>query len=132
MTADEELSKGCRFIEEGKFDEARKIFLKMARKSIPEAQFNLALMYQDGKGVPRSMKKAAKWYTKAADNGMDEALPQLSSKKMQELWIHYSSFVMLFLWPRIRKENMETIYRAINEHCFKNFKSIMLNNIKIF
>ena len=77
MTADEELSKGCRFIEEGKFDEAKKIFLKMARKSIPEAQFNLALMYQDGKGVPRSMKKAAKWYTKAADNGMDEALLNL-------------------------------------------------------
>jgi TPR repeat protein len=34
-----------------------------------EAQYNLGVMYDDGKGVPRNDAKAFEWYTKAAEQG---------------------------------------------------------------
>ena len=32
-----------------------------------DAQFNLALMYDNGQGVPKDYKEAVKWYTKSAE-----------------------------------------------------------------
>jgi TPR repeat protein len=49
--------------------------LKWLRKSsahgLPEAQFALAQMYEDGHGVPRSDEDAAYWYRRAADHSSD-------------------------------------------------------------
>ena len=41
----------------------------LADTGMAEAQFNLALMYDFGKGVPENDAEAVKWYTKAADQG---------------------------------------------------------------
>jgi serine/threonine protein kinase len=45
----------------------------MAESGDPEAQFNLALKYNNGEGVGRDYKKAIKWYRKAAEQGNVEA-----------------------------------------------------------
>ncbi len=37
------------------------------------AQFNLGLMYMEGKGVPQDDAEAVKWYRKAAEQGVTEA-----------------------------------------------------------
>ena len=37
------------------------------------AQFNLAVMYHKGKGVPQDYAEAAKWYRKAAEQGHADA-----------------------------------------------------------
>ena len=36
----------------------------IAEQGHPGAQFNLALKYEDGQGVPQDYKEAVKWYTK--------------------------------------------------------------------
>ena len=40
--------------------------------------------------------------------------------------------MMTLFWPRVRKENVKRRNRRITNHIFKNFKRIVLDNIKIF
>ena len=47
------------------FDETK----ALADKGLAAAQYNLALKYDFGKGVPENDAEAVKWYTKAADQG---------------------------------------------------------------
>ena len=37
------------------------------------AQFNLGVMYEDGRGVTQDYQEAVKWYRKAAEQGDAEA-----------------------------------------------------------
>jgi TPR repeat protein len=46
---------------------------KAAEQGDAEAQYNLGLMYNEGKGVPQNYFEAAKWYQKAADQGLVKA-----------------------------------------------------------
>ena len=47
------------------FDETK----ALAELGMAAAQFNLALMYDNGEGVPENDAEAVKWYRKAADQG---------------------------------------------------------------
>ena len=47
--------------------------LKAAEQGDAEAQFNLGLMYENGKGVRRDYAEAMKWYRKAAEEGFAAA-----------------------------------------------------------
>ena len=48
-------------------------FRKGAELGFAKEQFNLAMMYGTGKGVPRNMEEARKWFQAAADQGLEEA-----------------------------------------------------------
>jgi len=52
---------------------ASKLWQKLAEKGIPDAQFNLGLMYHSGAAGVFSEKQALKWYLKAAQNGSYQA-----------------------------------------------------------
>ncbi|QHI69877.1 tetratricopeptide repeat protein [Tichowtungia aerotolerans] len=56
------------------FVEAFDLYSKSAGAGYAEAQFALASMYEDGIGVDRDLVMAAKWYEKAARNGVADAL----------------------------------------------------------
>jgi uncharacterized protein len=51
------------------FDETK----ALAELGMAAAQNNLALMYDNGEGVPENDAEAVKWYRKAADQGLVEA-----------------------------------------------------------
>lgn len=59
-------------------EEAAKWYAKAAKQGYPKAQHNLALLYEDGRGVPQSYAEAAKWYAKAAKAGFSEAQNNLA------------------------------------------------------
>ena len=42
---------------------------KSAKKGDIEAQYNLGLMYENGRGVPQDYKQAVHWLTKSAEQG---------------------------------------------------------------
>ena len=44
-----------------------------AKQGYSNAQFNLGLMYFEGRGVPQDNKEAVKWFTKAAEQGDAQA-----------------------------------------------------------
>merc|ERR1712070_375363 len=48
---------------------ARKWYEKSAKQGNPGAQFNLGVMYYEGKGVSQDYSAARKWYVKAAEQG---------------------------------------------------------------
>lgn len=66
-------------IEDKKFLEAVEIFEKLASKGVPEAQFNLALLNNNGLGTPKNFKMALYWSWYAHLNGHTTALDQVTS-----------------------------------------------------
>ena len=52
---------------------ALRIFRQFADQGNANAQVNLGVMYERGKGVPQDYKEAMKWYRKAADQGYASA-----------------------------------------------------------
>jgi hypothetical protein len=52
-------------------------FRKAADGGLAEAQYNLGLMYERGRGVPKDERDAAAWYSRAAAGGQSAALERL-------------------------------------------------------
>ena len=52
---------------------AAKWYRKSADQGFAQAQYNLALLYEDGKGMEQDYYEAAQWYKRAANNGFAEA-----------------------------------------------------------
>jgi uncharacterized protein len=63
------------------YTEAAKWYGFAAIRGDVDAQFNLALLYANGHGVPQDRTEAAKWYRLAADQGHAEARRNL--RKLQ-------------------------------------------------
>lgn len=55
--------------DRGAWDEAFPWMEKAAKHDFTEAQNDLAILYEEGKGVEASATTAAEWYLKAAENG---------------------------------------------------------------
>jgi TPR repeat protein len=51
----------------------KRLNTRAADRGDPKAQFNLASMYETGKGVSQNYEKAIELYTKAADQGLVDA-----------------------------------------------------------
>ena len=47
--------------------------LRAAEQGKAEAQFNLGVMYYNGKVVPQNMAIAKKWFSRACNNGLKKA-----------------------------------------------------------
>ena len=57
----------------GDYKTAFKEWQPLADQGDADAQYNLGLMYGNGRGVLKDDKQAVKWYLKAADQGFAEA-----------------------------------------------------------
>jgi TPR repeat protein len=55
------------------YAEAAKWFRKSAEHGSARAQYDMGILYSQGRGVPQDYKEAAQWYRKAADQGMPQA-----------------------------------------------------------
>src|SRR6266852_388292 len=58
---------------------ALKLFRQLADQGNPNAQFNIALMYKNGRGVPQDYAEAAKWFRLSADQGNASAQANLGN-----------------------------------------------------
>ena len=66
----------------GDFETAYREWSALAEQGSPIAQFNLGLMFEQGKGRPVDLATAAQWYLRAADGGFARA--QFSIAEMYE------------------------------------------------
>ncbi len=55
--------------ERGDYKTALREFQPLAEHGNEIAQFNIGLIYQNGKGVPQDYKTAVKWYRLSAEQG---------------------------------------------------------------
>ena len=60
------IDKACRYEEEGNYEKALDLFLKLANKGDASAQSHVGYMYGEGHGVSQNDREAVKWYRKAA------------------------------------------------------------------
>jgi hypothetical protein len=60
-------------IERGDYATAMRELRPLAEQGLAAAQFNLALLYANGQGVPKDDAQARQWYEKAAAQGHAEA-----------------------------------------------------------
>ena len=59
--------------ERGDYAAEIAIIRPLAEKGYPFAQFNLGVLYDEGKGMPEDNAKAMEWYRKAAESGYSKA-----------------------------------------------------------
>ncbi|WP_348800510.1 tetratricopeptide repeat protein [Flavobacterium adhaerens] len=64
---------GIAAIEANNMPLAYKKFLAAAKEGHIDSQYNVALMYEKGMGVPKNLKEALIWYNKAAEQGNSNA-----------------------------------------------------------
>ena len=69
-------SAGLDAYQKGDYNTAAKEWRALADKGDAPSQFNLGLLYVDGRGVPQDYGEAAKWFERAADQ--DYAKAQLN------------------------------------------------------
>ena len=53
-------------------------YTKSAEQGDARGQCNLGVMYENGRGVTKDLKKAVEWYTKAAEQDDEEAIVALA------------------------------------------------------
>jgi len=75
---DEEFKSAIKHVEKKQFFEAYQIFSSLAELGIPEAQFNLALLYSNGLGTPKNFRLALYWSWQAHLNDHETAIEQVN------------------------------------------------------
>ncbi len=77
-SVDSDFKTAVKHIEKKRFFEAYEIFSILAGKGIPEAQFNLALLYSNGLGIPKNYRLALYWSWQAHLNDHETAINRVS------------------------------------------------------
>ena len=99
-----DFDKGRTAYEKGDFEIALKELKPLAEQGDVNAQFYLALMYDDGDGVPEDAKEAVRWYQLAAEQGYASAQHNLGMMyRMGEGVIQ--DFVYAHMWSNIAASN---------------------------
>ena len=74
----EEFATAVKNVETKNFLDAVKAFEKLAQNGLPEAQFNLSLLYSSGLGTPKNFRMALYWSWQAHLNDHPTAINQIN------------------------------------------------------
>ncbi len=83
--------------ERGDYAAEIAIIRPMAEKGYPFAQFNMGVLYDEGKGVPLDDSQAMTWYRKAAEQGLPQAQVNLGIMYEQGEGVP-PDFVRAYFW----------------------------------
>jgi len=72
-------NQGFLAAESGDYKSAMKNWGPLAESGDAVAQFNLAMLYHSGSGLPQDEAEAVKWYIKSAENGYTKAQEYLAA-----------------------------------------------------
>ena len=69
----QDFEAGMRAYQKQDYATAAKEWTPVAEHGSAQAQFNLGLLYYEGRGVPQDFETAARWFQRAANQGFDRA-----------------------------------------------------------
>jgi len=75
--AEPELNEALRAQEAGDYARAASLYLPLAAKGNPVAQYNLGVLYAQGQVIQKDYRAAVQWYLAAAEQGHAQAQAQL-------------------------------------------------------
>ena len=78
LNVDQSFRTAVKLVEDQQYIDAINIFMVLAEKDIPEAQYNLSLLLFNGLGAPKNFKGALKWAWKAYLNEHEFAQTQVN------------------------------------------------------
>lgn len=73
LYAADQLEDGIKAVDKKDYMAAYQVFKKLAEQGNAEAQYNLAILYRQGKGIMQDHKLALQWFEKAAQQGLASA-----------------------------------------------------------
>ena len=73
----EDFQRGIEAFQERAYEQAYRMWLPLAEAGIPQAQYNLGVIYTNGNGIPRDYVEAYKWFAIALAAGHVEAAAAL-------------------------------------------------------
>ena len=74
----DELADGVAAFDRGDYASAERILRPLAERGVPYAQYQLAVMYEDGRGIRQDEREAARLYRLAAERGLAVAQANLA------------------------------------------------------
>jgi len=86
--------------ERGDYDTALAEFRPLAEQGNVAAQYNLGVMYDNGRGVPQDYQEAVKWYRRAAEQGDVAAQSNLASMYYAGKGIP-QDYVLAHMWANL-------------------------------
>lgn len=78
--------------DKGDYQTAYTLFKPLAEKGLPEAQYHLGLMFDDGHGVSQDYAEAMKWFRKAAEQGNAFAQHGLGNMYLEGIVVPQDTF----------------------------------------
>ncbi len=79
---------------------ALRLWMPLARQGDAGAQFNLGIMYANGRGVPQNDAEAVKWYRLAADQGDAGAQSNLGIMYANGRGVP-QNYVLAYMWSNL-------------------------------
>lgn len=84
----------------GDYEEAYRLIKPLAEQGYSKAQYNLALTYEYGRGVPQDYAEAVKWYRRAAEQGQTDAQNNLATKFYKGQGVP-QNYILAHMWFNI-------------------------------
>ncbi len=84
-------------------------YYKLAKEGSADAQGSLAVMYQDGKGVPQSYTEAVKWYRKSAEQGDASSQQSLGAMYEDGRGVE-KSYIYAHMWYNLAATNNRDLH----------------------
>jgi TPR repeat protein len=89
--------EGLEALFQGDYATALAEFRPLAEQGYANSQYNLGVMYAEGKGVEQNFTEAAKWYRLAAEQGVRNAQFQLARSYNEGLGVP-QNFIEAYAW----------------------------------
>ncbi len=99
-----DLEKGVAAYQENDFDTAISLLTPLAESGDPEAQFNLALVYDNGEGVFQNYKEAVRLYRLCAEQGSADAQTNMGRMYSQGHGV-LQDYVLAHMWFNLAASN---------------------------
>jgi TPR repeat protein len=116
---------------QGDYEGALRLLQPLAQEGNRGAQYNLGMMYNEGRGVPRNSAEALKWFQRAADQGDREA-----QRDLAYLYKHGDGIprnnVEAFKWYRLAAEQGDAVAQFNVGYMYGSGEGTRVNNVEAY
>ena len=93
-----DFAAGLKAFEDHDYAAALREWKPIAEGGDAAAQFNVGLLYYDGKGVPQNFDEARRWFQRSADQGYEKAQLNLGAMYGGGKGLRKPDFVQAYKW----------------------------------
>ena len=93
-----DFAAGLKAYEDHDYAAALREWRPIAEQGDAAAQFNIGLMYYDGKGAPQNFEEARRWFQRSADQGYEKAQLNLGAMYGAGKGLRRADYVQAYKW----------------------------------